>query len=142
MPNRHVRFGGHAVRREFRKGLSFRGAMPPPDAKPHERVRRTSDGYAWPHTGGNTSPYRRYRAQYTLIYRTVDGSYQGARFSRIDYNDWDTARFMPKHKRLQDDKERINRAYRRGFKQQLHKGLEAASEFEIPSTVHHLNCTW
>ena len=128
------RFGGYAVRREFRKGFSFRGSMPPQDAAPRRKYRN------W--RGQGSSPYRTYVAQYNLIYREARSSYQGdySGFRKWNtWNEWDTARFMQKRKRLNGWKELMNRAYRRAWRQQVHCGLEAPSEFKFPNPVNYFN---
>ena len=131
--NTNVRFGGYAVRREFRRGLTFRGSMPPKDALARARGVRY---YRSP--GDNVSPYRAYQ-RYKLLYRIAKSSFQG--FPK-EWDDSDTARFSVRRSQLKGDKQRINRAYRRVFKQQIHNGLESPSEFEFPQTVHNLNITW
>lgn len=141
--NTNVRFAGHAVRREFRRGFSFHASLPPPDAPPHTVRRRTTNDYPIHGSGDNVSPHRRYR-QYTLLYRVVAASYQGVHSWRPgrDWNDADTAVFMPRRARHRGDKQLINRIYRHAFKQQLAQGLEAPSEFRMPKSLHTLNSTW
>jgi hypothetical protein len=130
--NTSVRFGGYAVRREFRLGLMFHGSVPPKDAPPRPRTLLRGEG---------TSPYRRYK-QYTLCWRHVSPSYQGACLQPYDYNDSDGAVFITRRAKHKGDKQIINRLYRRAFKQQLALGLEAPSEFHVPNDVHNVNNTW
>jgi hypothetical protein len=143
--NTFVRFGGYAVRREFRLGLMFHGSVPPKDAPARRHRISLKDGRPIPHTGENVPPSRRYK-RYILLYRTVEPSYQGyssvSAWRRYYYDDSDTAVFMSRRAKCKGDKQRINRVYRHAFKQQLARGLEAPAEFHVPGTIHYWNITW